>query len=224
MLRRAIDMVLSLLALLALSPLFLVAASGIWLSSRGPVFYKAKRIGYRCTAFTMYKFRTMHVEQKGYASAITAHNDQRVFGFGSWLRRLKIDELPQLFNILKGDMAFVGPRPEDPRIVQDHYGPLGMETLNVLPGLSSPGSIYYYTHGEETLSTADTEGCYVRELLPTKLALDVVYIREASLLYDMRVILRTLWVILARAVGKRRFREPPEIKKAIELELMPKSC
>jgi lipopolysaccharide/colanic/teichoic acid biosynthesis glycosyltransferase len=222
--RRAIDILVSLLALVALSPLFGVAAAGIWLSSRGPIFYRAKRIGYRGKPFTMHKFRTMHVEQKAFFSLITPQNDPRVFPFGAWLRRLKIDELPQLFDILRGEMTFVGPRPEDPRMVEQHYGPQGMETLNVLPGLSSPGSIYYYTHGERMLSTADTEASYARELLPTKLALDLVYVREASMLYDLRVILRTLWVILARTLGKRSFRKPPEIDRAIELGLMPKSC
>jgi lipopolysaccharide/colanic/teichoic acid biosynthesis glycosyltransferase len=90
----------------------------------------------------MHKFRTMHVEQPSDASAITARDDKRVFRWGSWLRRLKIDELPQLFDILRGKMSVVGPRPEDPKIVRLYYAPEHRQTLMVRPGLASPGSIY----------------------------------------------------------------------------------
>jgi lipopolysaccharide/colanic/teichoic acid biosynthesis glycosyltransferase len=171
----------------------------------------------------MYKFRTMHVNHGPAGSCITAQNDARVFAFGSWLRRLKIDELPQLMNILRREMAIVGPRPEDPKIVEAHYTSDHLETLNILPGLSSPGSIYYYTHGEKTLNGEDPEGFYVERLLPTKLAIDIVYVREASVLYSLNVILRTTWVILAMALGKRHFPEPPELNKAKRLGLIPES-
>jgi lipopolysaccharide/colanic/teichoic acid biosynthesis glycosyltransferase len=162
----------------------------------------------------MYKFRTMHVHQDGYASAIAAKNDPRVFVFGQWLRRLKIDELPQLINVLKGEMAIVGPRPEDPRIVDEFYSKEHLETLTVLPGLASPGSIYNYTHGERLLGAENTERQYVEQVMPVKLALDIVYVREASVVYDLKIILRTVRVILAIAFGKRDFADPPEMIKA----------
>ena len=98
----------------------------------------------------MYKFRTMRVSAN--ASSITAASDSRVFPFGAFLRATKIDELPQLVNVLKGDMSLVGPRPEAPEIVRDHYTADDLTTLQVPPGLTSPGSVYYYTHGESTLA------------------------------------------------------------------------
>jgi lipopolysaccharide/colanic/teichoic acid biosynthesis glycosyltransferase len=127
---------------------------------------------------------------------------------------LKIDELPQLINVLKGEMAIVGPRPEDPRIVDEYYTREHLETLSVLPGLASPGSIYNYTHGERLLSADNTEQQYVEQLMPVKLALDIVYVREASFVYDLKIILRTIGVILAIALGKREFADPPEMIKA----------
>jgi lipopolysaccharide/colanic/teichoic acid biosynthesis glycosyltransferase len=218
-----IDLVLSSIALICLSPLFLLAAAGIRLCSPGPIFYRAKRVGIGGKIFTMYKFRTMHVNHGPAGSCITAQNDSRVFAFGSWLRRLKIDELPQLVNILRREMAIVGPRPEDPTIVERHYNSDQLETLRILPGLSSPGSIYFYTHGEKTLNGKDPEGEYVERLLPVKLALDLIYVHEVSVLYNLRVILRTIWVVAAIALGKRDFPDPREMSKARHLGLIPKS-
>ena len=217
MARRSIDFIVSLIALIVLSPLFAFAAAGIWLCSRGPILYRAKRVGLRGMPFSMYKFRTMRVDQGKAPSPITAVSDPRVFAFGAWLRRLKVDEFPQLLNILKGEMAMVGPRPEDPDIVGKCYGPLHFETLTVLPGLASPGSIYNYTHSERVLVAESTERTYIERLLPIKLALDVVYVREASLMYDLRIILRTIWAIISTAFGRRSFPDPPEMKKASQL-------
>lgn len=205
---------LALVALAILSPLFVFAALGIRLSSPGPVFYRAQRVGLHRKVFTMYKFRTMAVQEKPGGSAITAKQDARVFPFGALLRRLKIDELPQLLNVLKGDMSLVGPRPEDPKIVFQYYTPQQLQTLRVLPGLASPGSIYNYTHGEQVLGSGAAEEIYLEKFLNIKLALELVYVREASLLYDVKIILRTLRVILAMSLGRRKFSDPPEMKKA----------
>lgn len=217
MVKRLIDVVVASAALLVLSPLFLLAAVGIRLSSPGPVLFRAKRVGRNGTVFEMYKFRTMTAGRAPLASTITAKHDPRVFPFGVWLRRCKIDELPQLFNILKADMAVVGPRPEDPTIVDTYYAPVHIETLSVLPGLASPGSLYNFTHGEHRLAAEDPERCYVERLLPTKLALDTVYVREASLLYDLTIVVRTLWTIACIAVGRTTFPDPPEMRKAAGL-------
>ena len=215
MAKRIFDVVMSVLALVLLSPLLLVAAIGVRLSSPGPVLYRARRVGRGGELFTMHKFRTMHVDQGPRASAITGPEDTRVFFFGSLLRRLKIDELPQLYDVLRGKMSVVGPRPEDPRIVREHYRPEDMETLNVLPGLASPGSIYNYTHGDDILAQGDAEEMYAHKLLPIKLALEIVYVREGSFLYDLAIILRTIVVILLVACGKRRFANPPEMRKIL---------
>jgi len=213
MVKRLFDIVVSSIALILCSPICLIAALGIKLSSKGPVLYKAKRVGKDNTVFTMHKFRTMHVQTRN-SNAITATNDPRVFGFGKILRTLKIDEIPQLVDVIRGKMSLVGPRPEDPRIVEKYYTALGMETLRVLPGLTSPGSVYYYTHADQYLDSNDTEQAYVNHLLPIKLALDLVYIRNNTFFYDLRIIFRTLFVIIGIMFGRRRFKEPPEMSEA----------
>jgi lipopolysaccharide/colanic/teichoic acid biosynthesis glycosyltransferase len=216
--RRLFDIALTALALAVCVPILLVAALGIRLSSRGPVLYRAVRAGRRGRLFTMYKLRTMETRPSLLAdSVITAARDPRVFPFGALLRRAKLDELPQLFNVLRGDMAVVGPRPEDPKVVAQYYTPEQWETLDVAPGLTSPGALYSTTHGETWLSEQDAERDYLEHLLPLKLALDRVYIRRASLGYDLRVIARTAAVVAGRALGRRHFADPPEMNAARHL-------
>jgi lipopolysaccharide/colanic/teichoic acid biosynthesis glycosyltransferase len=217
MAKRLLDIVLAGVALALVAPVLALAALGIRLSSPGPVLYQARRAGRGGARFTMYKLRTMHLRQPGQASRITGQDDPRVFPLGRWLRRTKIDELPQLFNVLRGDMSIVGPRPEDPDIVAQHYTPLQRETLRVRPGLASPGSLYHYTHGDALLTGGDPETAYVGRLLPLKVTLDVVYVRHASLLTDVRIIGRTLSTITAILAGRRRFPEPPEAAEALAL-------
>jgi lipopolysaccharide/colanic/teichoic acid biosynthesis glycosyltransferase len=130
------------------------------------------------------------------------------------LRHLKIDELPQLINVLRGDMSIVGPRPEDPELVEEYYGPAHRETLTVRPGLSSPGSLYHDTHGELFLKGGDPETRYLERLLHIKLALDMVYVRRASVRYDCAIILRTISTITGRMCGRRHFPDPPELAAA----------
>ena len=142
---RLVDRLLALVGLIGTAPVSLVAALGIKLCDPGPVLYRAARSGLGGVPFTMYKFRTMKVVSPGQEGArITGARDTRVFPWGRLLRRLKIDELPQLMNVVTGDMAIVGPRPEDPTIVGRDYAPWMHETLTVLPGLTSPGTLGYY--------------------------------------------------------------------------------
>jgi lipopolysaccharide/colanic/teichoic acid biosynthesis glycosyltransferase len=232
---RLLDATLAAAALIPAAPLCLAAALGIWLADGRPVLHPSPRVGLGGRRFTMYKFRTMYVDGRTRAatriaggiahrripnSRITAARDRRVFTVGHWLRTWKIDELPQLVNVLRGDMAIIGPRPEDPAIVDACFGPLARETLTVRPGLASPGSIYNFTHGERQLGVLsdDAESAYVDWLLPRKLALDLVYVRHASLCYDLRLVCRAALVILARGVGRRSFPEPPEWPRARALE------
>jgi lipopolysaccharide/colanic/teichoic acid biosynthesis glycosyltransferase len=237
LLKRLIDAVVAFFALIVVSPLLVVAAIGIKLTDPGPILYRGPRIardrrrrssdrrstardsdrrrdGYWGREFTMYKFRTMRVSTSGNGMPITARNDSRVFPFGAFLRTTKIDELPQLFNVLKGDMTLVGPRPEAPEIVRSHYTKDDLTTLQVPPGVTSPGTVYYYTHFESTLATDAVVDQYVEELLPAKLALDRVYLRRASIFYDLRVLLRTVAGITARVVGSKSFPDPPELREA----------
>ena len=212
--KRLFDLAVATLGLVATSPLLLLAMALVPLASPGPAIYRARRAGRGGVPFTMYKLRTMHVDVPG--GPITGRDDPRVFPLGRLLRVTKLDELPQLVNVIRGEMSIVGPRPEDPDVVADSYTPLQMETLSVRPGLASPGSIYNYTHGERELA-GDVADVYARELLPVKLALDLVYVREASLLYDLRVIARTAWVILARLAGRGELPPPEELARAREV-------
>jgi lipopolysaccharide/colanic/teichoic acid biosynthesis glycosyltransferase len=211
MVKRLFDILVATFGLVLAIPVIAFGAIGIRLTSPGPVFYPAVRIGQLGREFKMYKLRSMHVAT-GQCSAITADHDPRVFAFGRLLRALKIDELPQLWNVLIGQMSIVGPRPEDPKIVADHYTQIDQATLMVKPGLTSPGSIYNYTHGETMIDSTDPERSYVDHLLPVKLSLEQAYLRDASLLYDVRLILRTVWVLACKAVGIRRFADPPEMR------------
>jgi lipopolysaccharide/colanic/teichoic acid biosynthesis glycosyltransferase len=236
--KRLLDVIAAGSLLVLATPLLLVAACGIWMTSRGPIFYRARRIGrdrrpvppvaragvhsserrrqegYGGREFTMYKFRTMRVAAGDAGAPITGVHDPRVFSFGKFLRATKVDELPQLINVLKGEMTLVGPRPEAPEIVQRYYRPDDLITLQVTPGVTSPGTIYYYSHCEGMLATDEVVDAYVEHLLPIKLALDRVYIRNASVPYDIRLILRTLTVIVGRVVGIQVFSDPPELAEA----------
>src|SRR5256886_13096769 len=149
------DVVFAGLALVVLSPLLALAALGIWLSDKGQIFYRARLAGRDGRPFTMYKLRTMRVDHGAFRSVITADQDPRVFRFGAWLRRAKVDELPQLLNILRGEMSIVGPRPEHPDIVSRHYRPEHRELLGVRPGLTSPGTLYDYAHGDTIVGRSD---------------------------------------------------------------------
>jgi lipopolysaccharide/colanic/teichoic acid biosynthesis glycosyltransferase len=221
---RPCDLVFAAAALVPALPVCLAAAAGIWLADGRPVLYKSRRVGRGGRVFTMYKLRTLrHAASNAGASVITGHTDARAFAFGTFLRATKIDELPQLLNVLLGDMAIVGPRPEDPAIVDAWYGPLARETLAVRPGLASPGSIYNFTHAEPELDSGalpgeDVATTYARLLLPRKLALDLVYVREASVAADLRIMLRAAWTISARIAGRRTFPDPPELTRARHIE------
>lgn len=214
MAKRLFDMIVASIGLILVSPVIAIAAIGIRLTSPGPVFYKAARAGRFGHEFKMHKLRSMHVEaDKG--SAITAENDPRVFFLGRVLRAAKIDELPQLWNVLIGQMSIVGPRPEDPQIVADHYSQIDHETLQVRPGLTSPGSIYNYTHGETLIDASDPVNCYVNRLLPVKLSMERAYVRQANLLYDLQLIIRTIWVLARKALGVQQFSDPPEMRMVL---------
>ena len=216
MVKRLVDVVLTAVALVAALPALALAALGIRLSSPGPVLYRAVRAGRGGRPFIMLKLRTMHARRRSDDSVVTAEHDPRVFPFGAFLRRTKLDELPQLFNVLRGDMAVVGPRPEDPSVV-DRYTRDQWETLAVAPGLTSPGALYSTTHGETWLTGGNPERVYMERLLPLKLALDRVYVRRASLRYDLTVIARTVGVVAGRALGRRQFADPPEMTEARRL-------
>jgi len=216
MVKRLFDIFASLIAIILLLPVLILAFLSVRIASPGPAIYRAQRIGRRGIPFVMHKFRTMHVRPST-GSVITSANDSRIFLVGKVLRALKIDELPQLFDVLAGKMSIVGPRPEDPKIVELYYTPLARETLSVAPGLSSPGSVHYYTSSELHVDDGDPERYYVSRLLPIKLAMDIVYLRHVSLWYDVTIIAKTAITIVLIGCGKRKFAEPPEFAEAQQL-------
>lgn len=207
-----LDRLLAGTALIVLSPVLAAAAVGVRLSGRGPIFYRAQRMGKDMVPYTMYKFRTMRTgsDKEG---VITAAHDSRVFPWGGILRKTKIDELPQLINVLQGTMSIVGPRPEDVGIVSAYYSEEEKETLKVLPGLACPGSIFSYTHGARFLDCDDAEVAYVGGLLHVKLALDLYYLEHWSLMYDVRIVFRTLCAILRTLLPLGEPDYPVEYKK-----------
>lgn len=207
--KRLLDFILSGIALILLSPIMLIAALGIFLSSKGPIFYKAKRMGKGMKYITIYKFRTMGIGADN-NGAITGTNDARIYPWGSILRKTKIDELPQLINILNGTMSIVGPRPEDINIVNSYYTEEEKKTLDVLPGLACPGSIFNYTHGEVYLVDHDTDEAYTSKFLHVKLALDLYYLKHWSLKYDIEIICRTIWAIIMVVFSHKKCQYPRE--------------
>ncbi len=198
--KRAFDVVFSASVLILFLPVMLICAIGVKLTSQGPIFYGAHRVGCNASEFRMLKFRTMAAEGGG--AVITGHNDPRVFPFGAILRKLKLDELPQFLNVLLGDMSVVGPRPEDPKIVAEHYTDWMRETLGVRPGITSPGAVFYYAFGEQLIDSDHPEESYVERLLPTKLAVERAYLERATLLSDIRIIIQTARVIFAQFTGR----------------------
>lgn len=172
------------------SPLFLITAVLVKTTSPGPVIYRHRRVGLNGLAFDVLKFRTMvrNADQTGLS--VTTATDSRITPLGRWLRRGKLDELPQLWNVLRGEMSFVGPRPEVPRFVES-YSPVQRKVLSVRPGITDPASIAY-RHEEELLAGHDDLERYYREVvLPDKLNLNLAYIDRISLFYDISLLLRT---------------------------------
>ncbi|NGP53785.1 sugar transferase [Thioalkalivibrio sp. XN8] len=200
MAKRLFDLLFGSIGVVLSAPIVLLSGICIRVSSPGPVFYPARRVGRYGVPFTMWKLRTMHV-QNGNSSSITAPDDERVFAFGRLIRNLKIDELPQFWNVVRGDLSIVGPRAEAPEIVENFYTSWMRETLSVRPGLTSPGAIYNYIMADRLLDPGDPEMSYVNELMPAKLALERAYLERASLRRDLMYIGLTVWAIVGRALG-----------------------
>lgn len=188
--RRLIDMVVALTGLLFLSPLLLTIAIAIVIDSPGPLFYRAQRVGQAGRVFFLYKFRSMRMGADKEGPAITAAGDSRITRVGRILRNTKLDELPQLLNVLRGEMSLVGPRPEDPRYVSI-YTPEQRKVLRVRPGITSAASLSF-RHEEKMLTGQDWETVYRTQVLPQKLAIDLEYLRTRTLLSDFRLIWHTI--------------------------------
>jgi lipopolysaccharide/colanic/teichoic acid biosynthesis glycosyltransferase len=190
--KRIFDILVSVLGLVLVSPLFLLIAMLIKLDSRGPVLFRQERIGRAFRPFLIYKFRTMVKDAPKRGSLITYGNDARITRVGRMLRNTKLDELPQLFNVLLGQMSFVGPRPEVPCYVElfrkDYE-----DILKVRPGITDLASLKYRDEAAFLGNTKNPEEEYVNHVLPDKIELAKEYLRQSSLIFDIGLIARTLF-------------------------------
>jgi len=193
--KRLFDLVTALAGVLLLAPLLLMIALWIKWDSAGPVLYRQQRVGRGGALFTIYKFRTMHQRQDD-GPELTVGADPRVTHAGALLRRYKLDELPQLFNVINGSMSLVGPRPEVPRYVALYPEPLRRIVLSVAPGITDWASIMYKDENTVLARAGDPERAYIDTVLPAKLHYYVRYVRERTFWIDVKIIMRTLAAIV----------------------------
>ena len=192
--KRGFDLVASALMLLVTWPLFVALAVAIRLDSPGPAFYRQERVGLRGETFQIHKFRSMRVDHGG--ALVSATGDSRVTNVGRFLRKRKLDELPQILDVLVGHMSFVGPRPEVPKYVD--MWPAGSRDviLSVRPGITDPASIALRNEADELAATEDASRHYIESLLPRKTAMYVDYVNNRSFLGDLALIARTLFAVI----------------------------
>jgi lipopolysaccharide/colanic/teichoic acid biosynthesis glycosyltransferase len=204
--KRGFDILVSFIVLILLAPFYGLIALAIHRDSPGPVFYRGSRMGRGGKPFQILKFRTMYEDPASYIGpAVTAQDDPRITELGRWLRDTKINELPQFWNVLKGDMSLVGPRPEDPTIAKTWPKAVWDEVLSVRPGITSPASIQYRNE-ESLLSFGDVLQKYLHELTPDKMRLDQLYVRYRSFWLDLDVLFWTGLVLIPQV----RSYSPPE--------------
>ncbi|MXY99625.1 sugar transferase, partial [Candidatus Poribacteria bacterium] len=172
--KRIFDVVFAMLAFLLLSPLFFIGSLLAKLQSKGPVFYKSERVGKDEVIFAMYKFRTMVVNADTLGGSLTTYKDARITPIGRFLRWTKLDELPNLINVIKGEMSLIGPRPEAPDYVK-YYTEIQKQVLLVKPGITGPSQLANRDEEEKLKGQQDAEHYYITELMPKKLALDLHY-------------------------------------------------
>jgi lipopolysaccharide/colanic/teichoic acid biosynthesis glycosyltransferase len=190
--KRCYDVLLSALGLVVLSPVFLLLAVLVKLSDGGPIFFRQQRVGRDGALFWIWKFRTMIVEAEKKGLGLTRGGDQRITPLGRILRRTKLDELPQLWNVFVGEMSFVGPRPEVPKYVA-LYTPPQREILRLKPGITDLATLEFRNEEELLRNTPDVEKFYIEHCIPRKIELNLLYARRADLWRDTLIILRTLW-------------------------------
>ena len=193
--KRLFDIVASGCGLLVLSPVFLVVAIWIKLDSRGPVFYRQVRVGYKNKDFKIFKFRSMRVGADKGSLVTIGGRDPRVTRSGYFIRKYKLDELPQLINVFVGDMSLVGPRPEVRHYV-DYWTPEQMHVLDVRPGITDPASIKFRNENELMEKAEDPEDYYIHVIMQEKIRLYLEYVENASFWYDLKLIFKTFKVIV----------------------------
>ena len=193
--KRCFDIFFSFLGILLLLWLFLIIAIAIKCSSKGPVLFKQERVGKNAKTFKIWKFRSMVVNAEAKGMQITTDGDNRITNVGKFIRKTKIDELPQLFNVLSGKMSFVGPRPEVPKYVA-LYSDEQLRVLTVKPGITDLASIEFRNENDLLDGDDDPERKYIEEIMPAKLALNLKYIEKAGFFYDIGLIFKTIGKVI----------------------------
>ena len=193
--KRIFDVIASGLGLVVLSPLFLILAVWIKLDSKGPVFYRQVRVGLHNKDFRIFKFRSMRVGSDKGSLVTIGGRDPRITRSGYIIRKLKLDELPQLINVFVGDMSLVGPRPEVRHYV-DYWTPEQMHVLDVRPGITDPASIKFRNENELMEQAEDSEDYYINVIMQEKLKLYLDYVEHRSFFGDIGLIFKTFWVIV----------------------------
>jgi lipopolysaccharide/colanic/teichoic acid biosynthesis glycosyltransferase len=194
--KRLLDVVLSALALLVLLPVFGAIALWIKFDSPGPVFFRQERVGRAGRSFRIHKFRTMRADTGGGARQITVGADPRITRAGHWLRRTKVDELPQFLDVLLGDMSLVGPRPEVPRYVALYPADVRAKVLSIRPGITDLASLEFRDESERLARAADPEREYVEVVMPEKLRYALRYVDQVSVATDLRIMALTLKILV----------------------------
>lgn len=195
--KRILDVCVAAVAVVVLSPFFLMIALAVRLSSPGPVLYTQERIGLNGRSFRMLKFRSMVRNADRMAANVSATSDPRVTRFGAFLRKYYLDESPQLFNVLKGDMSLVGPRPETPEFVA-LYTPEERRVLTVRPGIAGPSTIAFMDEADLLDQVDDPEAYYVVAVMHERVRLDLEYLGHRSFVYDVRLLVKQLVAILRK--------------------------
>jgi lipopolysaccharide/colanic/teichoic acid biosynthesis glycosyltransferase len=190
--KRVYDLALATLGLVLFAPVLLVIALVVKLADRGPVFYRQQRVGQHGRLFWIWKFRTMVINADRQGLGVTKDGDQRITPVGRWLRKTKLDELPQLWNVWRGEMSFVGPRPEVPQYVA-RYTPAQREILQLKPGITDLATLAFRNEEELLAAATDVESFYVVHCVPRKIELNLKYRERANLWQDTRIIVQTLW-------------------------------
>ncbi|MBO6254329.1 MAG: sugar transferase [Bacteroidaceae bacterium] len=194
--KRLFDIIDSGLGLIVLSPIFLILGIWIKLDSKGPVFYRQVRVGRNNKDFRIFKFRSMRVGADKGSLVTIGGRDPRVTRSGYWIRKFKLDELPQLINVFIGDMSLVGPRPEVRHYV-DYWTPEQMRVLDVRPGITDPASIKFRNENELMEKADDPEKYYIEVIMQEKIKLYLEYVEKHSFIYDIGLIFKTFWVIIS---------------------------
>ena len=189
--KRLFDIIASFIGIILISPFLLIIAICIKLGSNGPIFFKQERVGFKGKHFLILKFRTMIVDAEKYGKQITVGKDDRITSVGKFLRKYKLDELPQLINVLKGDMSLVGPRPEVPRYVK-LYSKEQRKVLEVRPGITDLASLRYSDENDLLGTVKNPEEYYINIIMKDKLNLNLEYIDKGNVFYDIVIILKTI--------------------------------